>query len=94
VAYLLVRHTVADYAKWKPVFDEHAAARKAAGCRGGILFRRAGKPNEITILFEWDNLEKAQQSAQSDTLRQAMEQAGVMGIPEVSFLDKIEDLKA
>jgi hypothetical protein len=23
--YLLVRHTVEDYARWRPIYDEHAA---------------------------------------------------------------------
>ena len=29
--YLIVRQKVEDYARWKPVFDEHATARKEAG---------------------------------------------------------------
>jgi hypothetical protein len=29
--YLLISHKVEDYAKWKPVFDEHGATRKASG---------------------------------------------------------------
>ncbi len=35
--YVLVRHKVQDYAKWKPVFDEDEVAdgRKAMGSRGG-----------------------------------------------------------
>lgn len=93
MAYLLVRHTVADYAKWRSVFDEHSMARKEGGARGGLLFRNASKPNEVVILFEWDSVEKAQKFAQSEDLRRTMERAGVMGMPEVLFLDKIEDLK-
>jgi hypothetical protein len=33
--YLLIRHKVKDYDKWKPVFDEHGSTRKANGSRGG-----------------------------------------------------------
>ncbi len=43
--YILVRHKVEDYAKWKPVFDEHGAARKAIGSKGGYLFRNIDDPN-------------------------------------------------
>jgi len=32
--YLNVRHTVADYAKWRAGFDAHEAARRAAGATG------------------------------------------------------------
>jgi len=51
MAYLLVHHSVEDYAKWKPVFDEHAASRKASGSKGGHLFRNPDIPNELFILF-------------------------------------------
>jgi heme-degrading monooxygenase HmoA len=84
--YLIVRHKVEDYAKWKPVFDAHGATRQAKGSKGGRLFRNADDPNETVILFEWDDLEKARQFAQSDDLRQAMQRAGVADRPDVYFL--------
>jgi len=45
MAYLLVRHKVKDYSKWKTVFDEHAATRKASGSKGGRPFRNADNPD-------------------------------------------------
>ena len=48
--YALVRHKVEDYARWKPVFDDEN--REANGSMGGYLFRNAGDPNELVILFE------------------------------------------
>jgi hypothetical protein len=39
------------------VFDADATARKAGGSKGGRLFRSANNPNEVVILFEWDNKE-------------------------------------
>jgi heme-degrading monooxygenase HmoA len=92
MVYLVLRHTVADYGKWKRVFDEDGATRKAAGAMGGMLFRNADKPNEIVILLEWDSKENARKYTQSPDLHQKMERAGVIGIPEVYFLDKAEDL--
>jgi heme-degrading monooxygenase HmoA len=92
--YLLVRHKVADYARWKPIFDEHGAARKASGSKGGLLLRNAEDPNEIILLFEWDDLEQARRFAQSDDLRQAMERAGVADRPNLYFLDAAERVSA
>ena len=92
--YLLIQPTIEDYAKWKPVFDEHSATRKASGSKGGQLFRNADNPNEILILFEWDDLEKARQFTQSDDLRQAMQRSGVIGRPDLYFLDEVERLSA
>ena len=90
MSYILVRHTVEDFAKWKPFFDQHGVARKADGSKGARVFRSAANPNEITILMEWDNLKNAQQFAQSPELREVMGKAGVIGKPEVTFLDQAD----
>ncbi len=90
----LIRHKVKDYGKWKPVFDEHAAKRKASGSKGGRLFRSEKDPNEVVILFEWEDLSKARQFAESEDLRKAMERAGVMGKPDLNFLNEIEKFGA
>jgi heme-degrading monooxygenase HmoA len=91
--YLIIRHKVEDYAKWKPVFDAHGATRQANGSKGGRLFRNADDPNETVILFEWDDLDKARQFAQSDDLRQAMQRAGVADRPDVYFLEEVEQIR-
>ncbi len=91
--YVLIRAKVEDYAKWKPVFDEHRATRQASGSKGGRLFRNADDPNETVILFEWDDLEKARQFAQSDDLRQRMQQSGVADRPDVYFLEEVEQIR-
>jgi heme-degrading monooxygenase HmoA len=88
--YLLVRHKVEDFSRWKPIFDEHGATRKAGGSRGGRLFRSVEDPQEVVILFEWDDLDKARQFAQSEDLRQAMQRAGVTDRPDVYFLEEVE----
>jgi heme-degrading monooxygenase HmoA len=88
--YLLIRHKVEDYAKWKPLFDEHGATRQANGSRGGQLFRNANDPNELVILFDWDDLEQARQFVQSEDLRQVMQRAGVADQPDLYFLEAVE----
>ena len=45
----LIRHKVKDYDKWKSVFDENSANRKAGGEKGGHLFRNKADRNEIFI---------------------------------------------
>jgi heme-degrading monooxygenase HmoA len=88
--YLLVRQKVKDYAKWKPVFDEHSTTRKANGSKGGLLFRNADNPSEVVTLLEWDDLKKARQFAQSEDLRKAMERAGATDKPDIYFLEHVE----
>ena len=84
--HMLVRHKVADFAKWKPVYDAHASARQAAGLKEEHLLRNAEDPNEVVLLFSAEDLDKAKAFATSDDLRQAMQKAGVTDKPDVYFL--------
>ena len=87
---ILVRHKVADFAVWHPVYTEHATMRKNSGEKGAHLYRNADNPNDITILFEWDTLENARAFMASGDLRTAMQNAGVLEKPEITFLDDVE----
>ena len=48
--YLLVRHKVADFSKWKPVYDSHLPARQKAGLKEVHLLRNIDDPNEVVLL--------------------------------------------
>jgi heme-degrading monooxygenase HmoA len=90
--YLLVRHRVGDYAKWKPAFDADGPRREAGGSKGGLLLRDTTDQNNLLILFEWDDLERARQFTQSEELKKRMEEGGVQGKPDVYLLESIERL--
>jgi heme-degrading monooxygenase HmoA len=85
--HVLVRHKVQDYGKWRPLYDDHGAIRKAAGCKGTHVFRSAEDPNEILVLLEWDDLGNARRFTQSEDLRAVMQRAGVVGQPDIYFLN-------
>ena len=92
--YALIRHKVEDFEKWKPIFDEDAENREANGSMGGYLFRNADDPNEVLVLFEWDELDKVRRYGQTDELRQKMQQAGVDDRPDFYFLEEVERMRA
>ncbi len=46
---MFIKHTVADYAKWKPAFDQHEAMRTANGFTGHSIHRDADDPNVIIV---------------------------------------------
>ncbi len=81
--HVLVRHKVADFAKWKPVYDAHLSVRQKAGLKEEHLFRNADDPNEVLLLFSVEDVDKAKAFTTSDDLRQAMEKAGVSDKPDV-----------
>lgn len=84
--YLLVRHKVADFSKWKPVYDAHLPARQKAGLKEEHLLRSIDDPNETVILFEAEDVQKAREFAASSDLREAMQRAGVVDKPDIYFL--------
>jgi heme-degrading monooxygenase HmoA len=90
MTYLLVRHKVEDFAQWKAVFDEHGAARKAGGSQGAQVLRNVNDPSEQVIITEWPDLDHARNFAGSPDLRQAMQRAGVIGMPDIIFLEEAE----
>lgn len=90
---VLIKHTVEDYDEWKPGFDDHASTRMDYGSKGYRLFKLSEDSNEIVILFDWDSEENAQQFVEESNLRDVMEEVGVVGEPEIYFLEEIETKK-
>jgi hypothetical protein len=52
------------------------------------VFRSADDPNDVVMLFEVEDLDRAREFVGSDGLREAMESAGVVGRPDVYFLNE------
>ena len=84
--YLLVRHKVSDFSKWKAAYDAHLPAREEAGLKEGHLLRNMEDPNEVILLFEAEDLQKAKEFGASADLREAMQNAGVVDKPDIYFL--------
>lgn len=88
MAYLLIRHEVADYNQWRPVYDWHESVRRKAGLKELFLFRGVDTPNDIVILFEAGDMAKAYDFIASDDLKKTMERAGVIGAPSFAMLER------
>ena len=85
MTYLLVRHKVADFSKWKAEYC-HLPTRQKAGLEEEHLLRNLDNPDEVVLLFEAENLHEAQAFARSSDLREAMQKAGVVDKPDIYFL--------
>jgi hypothetical protein len=88
--FLLIRHQIEDYDRWKPIFDDHAPTRAEYGSTGYQLMRSAENPNELCMVFEVRDLDRAKELVFSDDLREKMQDAGVVGQPNVDFLEEVE----
>ena len=84
MVYINVRHTAADYAKWRSIFDGDEARRRTAGATGvNQIYRDADDPNTVNIILEWDNAQNARKFLDDPALREVMQKAGVVGAPSV-----------
>ncbi len=87
MVHMIIRHKVADYSRWKEAFDAHLNLRKAAGETEARVMVSVDDPREVTLFFDWDSLDRARRFVGSDDLKQAMKLAGVVGDPDVRFLE-------
>lgn len=87
--YLFVRHRVADFDKWYSVFKSHDEAQRKAGLRNLQLLRDASDPNVVVCFFRVDDTDRARAFTETPQSRQAQEESGVVGKPEVLLLDEI-----
>lgn len=85
---LFVRHQVADYQKWRQVYDTFGSVQQRFGVNGQAVYRAADDPNDITVTHEFSAIEAAQQFAASDELHNAMSKAGIIGEPTIWFANK------
>jgi len=88
MAYMLVRHNVQDYGAWKSIFDSKSDLRRRYGEKSYQILREGNGSNEVVALFGWDNLDNARKYAASTELKEAMQEAGVVGKPEILFLEE------
>lgn len=66
-------------------FDEHAKVRRESGSKGGRIFRNEKEPDNVAILFEWEDAAEARTFFESKFLKDVMERAGVISTPEIFF---------
>jgi hypothetical protein len=88
VYYLLCKHKVADYAKWRRIFDSHAEAQRASGLHLLHVLRDTADPNLLVLLFRADDLDRARAFTQAPSASESAEMSGVLGVPEISFLSE------
>lgn len=84
---MVIHHKVADYAKWRTVFDGDKSTQMSAGLTDPRVFRSVDNANEVTITFDMADATRAKAFSASPVLRATMIKAGVIGKPEILYLD-------
>jgi hypothetical protein len=87
MAYLLIRHKVKEFKTWKTGYDGHQSKRTEAGLTEKYLLRNSDDANEVVILFEVQDINRAKAFAASADLREKMQEVGVVDKPDIYFLE-------
>ncbi len=90
MTYVLAIQKIEDYDRWKKVFKEHGKERKIKGSKGAMIYRDSNDPKQLVIITKWDDMEAAKNFSLAKDLKIAMKKAGVMGLPELYYLEEIE----
>jgi quinol monooxygenase YgiN len=84
MVYIIRRVNVADYDPWRADFDANESNRKSAGSTGvNQFYRDVENPNNVTLILEWDEADKAQAYLNDPNTKASMDAAGVTGRPMV-----------
>ena len=82
---MFVRHTVANYKAWRKAYDDFAPVQKAKGVTAQAVYQAVDNPNAITVTHDFAMVDAAQAFANSEDLKSAMQNAGVVGAPTIWF---------
>jgi hypothetical protein len=86
-SFMLVRHKVRNFKEWKVGYDSHLPKRVEVGLTERYLLHGNPDPNEVVILFEARDIDRARSFAASPELKARMQEVGVVDKPDIYFLD-------
>lgn len=86
---LVIKHKVANYDKWKVAYDSDDSDRMANGLHNFVIGRGMDDPNMILVVLKMDDVNKAKAFSTSQELMNKMKKGGVMGKPEISFINVV-----
>lgn len=84
---LIIRHKVADYAKWKIAYDAHDSTRLAYGLHNNLVARGTKDPNMVMVVLGMDDAAKGKEFTAMPGLKAAMQKGGVVGTPSFLYID-------
>ena len=87
--FMTIKHKVANYEKWKPVYDSHDSIRQSNGLHNYVIARGTEDPNMILIALRMDDVDKAKAMVASQEMKDRMKKAGVVGPTTFDYLESV-----
>ncbi len=85
---LAINHPVADYDKWKVVYDGFTPTSR--GAKFARINRGVDDPNLVTTVCGFDSLDTLNGFVSDPELKATMQEAGVSGEPRIEIYEEVE----
>lgn len=86
-ATIVVTHKVENLEVWRWGYDSTANWKGKFGWKRGTVLTADNDQTNVTVIEEFETMEKAKAFASSPELKAAMGKAGVIGIPDIRFFN-------
>lgn len=83
---IIVSHAVEDYDGWRAAYDDFRDFQKQSGIIGHAVNQELGRPNQVIVYHQANELGTLRAFLDSPELKGAMERAGVVGEPDIQFV--------
>lgn len=87
---MLCRNRVKDFAKWETMFSSHDVAQRDSGLRLMNMWRSVDEPNNVFMMFEVSDIDKARAFISDPKAAEAGEISGVID-GECHFIKNAEE---
>jgi hypothetical protein len=88
MATVVVLQRVEEYRAWRRVHDAFGPLKKAGGVTAESVYQAKDDPNSVLVLASFDSMAAAEAFVAAPELRDAMQKAGVEGVPRIEFFEE------
>ena len=87
---VIISHEVKNFSDWKKVFDSDESNRVQKGVKITGVYTAVDNANHVTVTSEFPSAEAVKGFMQNSDLKSTMEKAGVVSMPDVRVLNKVQ----
>ena len=87
---MIASHAVQDYESWRAAYDALDEHRRGVGITGHAVYQVVGEPDRVVVYHQAESLETLREFVASATLAEAMQKAGVVGPPDIRFVQAVD----
>jgi hypothetical protein len=91
MAWTIIEHKVNDYNAWKQVYDRTGEVKRRYGWKRYRIFQVAQERTHLIVMDQFERADQAQAYLDSDFLKDALKQMGVVGTPTMLLLEGLEE---